>query len=111
MAAISVGYFSKKQQTSTSLTMLVKSATRSSAKSEPILTALRRLLLSPKPATAAIDANIDAFDCDLDPRCGVPRNIIPAVLLLRVSDRSRSYGEKRSFEILPLFRITSIPFQ
>ena len=64
------------------LTVRVKSCKRSASISESLSTALSRWLCSPRETADAIEAIIDAFDCEFDPRCGVPRKTIPATDLM-----------------------------
>ena len=64
------------------LTVRVKSCNRSASISESLSTILRRLLCSPSETADAMEAITDAFDCEPDPRCGVPKKTTPATDLI-----------------------------
>lgn len=64
------------------LTVRVKSCNRSASVSESLSTTLSKLLCSPSETADAIEAITDAFDCDFDPRCGVPKKTTPATDLM-----------------------------
>ena len=64
------------------LTVRVKSCKRSASISESLSTTLSRLLCSPSDTADAMEAITDAFDCEPDPRCGVPKKMTPATDLM-----------------------------
>ena len=64
------------------LTVRVKSCKRSTSISESFSTTFNRLLCSPSDTADAIEAITDAFDCEPDPRCGVPKKTTPATDLI-----------------------------